>query len=304
MNTTHDGLKNSRRLAALLCVIFTGMAIYFYFTTRFYNDYYRLFGFYIKKRSLSLVTWMLALSMGRAGIPAYFPFPLKKTNASWAACVGIWCFFLAIPAVPFIRDMRNIRRTQNHRPTSDEQLGNISPLMMAAYKGDLQEMERLIKSGADVNARNNINNTALHFAAGAFPVQNRMYRGSPSAVAYLIAQGADVNAEDSVKNTPLIDAVMNNNLESVKILVAHGADVNKGLYQTALSLAVQEARPISDGKGGLEPFSAGRDIVIELLQHGADPNVMDTTGLTPLQMAEGHREADLVTALKDHGASK
>src|SRR5260370_16936700 len=124
-----------------------------------------------------------------------------------------------------------------------ERPGSLNPLMMSAYKGDLREMERLIENGAIVNARNDVNNTALHFAAGATHIQNQIYRGSPEAVTYLIEHGADVNAQNNAKITPLMDAVYNNNLESLKILIARGADVNKmsRYNETALSAAMIRA---------------------------------------------------------------
>jgi hypothetical protein len=245
MNTGDCEWKNSTRLAGFLCFVFTGLSIYSYYLAPNFNyGSYTVFRFHISKHSVGLMSWMLAMSMGRTWAPAYFPKPAKNTQANWLGCAIMWCSFLAIPTIPCILLIRQETHETSRaiHPTSAGFLGDISPLMMAAYKGDLQEIKRLIDNGANVNERNNVNNTALHFAAGAFPVQNlpgiqlspslqgesvlslgrstggnrisrpnRIYRGSPAAVAYLIEHGAYINAEDGVKNTPLIDAVMNNN---------------------------------------------------------------------------------------------
>ncbi len=298
MNMKSDKSLKSRGLYFLfLFCIFAGLSIFLRLTSS-YNDYYTLFGFHLQKQGLSSV--LLVAAMFAIFIPAYFTIPAKAAKVGLLVAFAVM-FFSAALIIPTM--LKFNRRVNNG--TLVERLGDIPPLMLAAYKGDLREMERLIKSGVNVNARNDVNNAALHFAAGATPIQNQIDRGSPAAVAYLIEQGADVNAQNNAKITPLMDAVINDNLESLRILIARGADVNKvSKYdESALSMAI--IRATSAAPLEPEPFIRRyRDIAIELLQHGADPNFKDFTGRTPLQTAEKFHEEGLVKELKDHGAKE
>ena len=67
-------------------------------------------------------------------------------------------------------------------------------LRYAASRGDLAEVERLLKAGADVNAKDNDGWTPLHMAAAFNP--------SPAVLEVLLKAGADPRAIDSDGKTP------------------------------------------------------------------------------------------------------
>jgi ankyrin repeat protein len=86
--------------------------------------------------------------------------------------------------------------------------------MHAAAFGDLQTMKLLIEEGADVNARNNANATALLWCAR-----------DPERARLLIEKGADVNAQSKQGRTPLmVAALKRGNSAIVALLLAKGAD--------------------------------------------------------------------------------
>lgn len=265
----------------LLYVAFAGSALYLLRTSD-YNDYYTFCGFHLQKTALGSLLLFVAIFV--VLVRSNFTVKTKVGKVVSRIAIAGYLLLLALPISTMLKFNRRV-----NSGILIERHGGTTPLMAAAYKGDLPEIKRLVKSGANVNVRNDVNNTALHFAAGATPIRNQIYIGDPSAVAYLIGQGADVNAQNNTGITPLMDAVINNNLESIKILVAHGADVNKvsKYNETALSMAV---------------IRRYRDIAFELIRHGADPNFKDFTGRTPIQTAEKYHEAGLVKELKDHGA--
>ena len=49
---------------------------------------------------------------------------------------------------------------------------------------------------------------------------------NPNVIEYLIQNGADVNAKTKDKCTPLYEAAFFNNIEAVKVLIAHKAKID------------------------------------------------------------------------------
>lgn len=88
--------------------------------------------------------------------------------------------------------------------------------------------------------------------------------------------------------SPLMFAVQKNDFESVKILLAYGADVNIcDADGSALAYAVRENR--------MRIFKL-------LLTYGADPNLAPTPDLLPLKIARKYNRREMVALLKQHNA--
>jgi ankyrin repeat protein len=87
-----------------------------------------------------------------------------------------------------------------------------TPLMMAALRGNLAAMSRLIERGAQVNRTGW---TPLHYAASG---------PSPRAVAFLLERGATVDARAPNGTTPLMLAARYGSEDSVALLLKKGAD--------------------------------------------------------------------------------
>lgn len=90
-----------------------------------------------------------------------------------------------------------------------------TPLIRAGFLGNLTITKELLKRGADINAKNDIGYTALHFAA---------QEGHVDVARQLLAQGADVDPLDVHGNTPLSNAVYNEQHLLVSVLIEAGAD--------------------------------------------------------------------------------
>ncbi|CAH8484520.1 unnamed protein product [Heterobilharzia americana] len=138
-------------------------------------------------------------------------------------------------------------------------------LRTAAWGGYSSIVELLIYYGADVNLSGSDGRTALRAAAWA---------GHVETVKCLLNAGVDVNKSDSEKRTALIAAAYMGHINVVEVLLKAGADVNHSDLdgRTALHVAafcVQKSDKHSD-------------IVACLLNHGANPNLPDSEGVTPL----------------------
>jgi len=146
-----------------------------------------------------------------------------------------------------------------------------SQLHLAAMEGDLEEIEKLVENGADVNAKKHNGDTPLHLAA--------IY-GYLEVVKYLVKKKADVNAKGNCGDTPLHFAAMNGHLNVVKFLVEKKADVNAkdNCGYTPLHFAA---------------VNGHLNMVTYLVLNGADVNAKDNCGDAPLRFAAeygGHLE--------------
>lgn len=88
-------------------------------------------------------------------------------------------------------------------------------IVIAARSGSYAQIERLIKQGVDVNAKDQYGNTALHFS---------VFNEDMEQVKLLIEAGADTTAKNSNGDTPLDIARGIQNQELVDFLISKGAD--------------------------------------------------------------------------------
>jgi ankyrin repeat protein len=108
-----------------------------------------------------------------------------------------------------------------------------TPLHWAAYADDLARVDRLVKSGAKVNAANDI---------GVTPLWAASLNGSAAIVARLLDAGADPNLALLSGETPLMAASRAGKAAVVDLLLAKGAnpDARGTRGQTALMWAVAQ----------------------------------------------------------------
>jgi len=118
-------------------------------------------------------------------------------------------------------------------------------LHKAAYQGDIESVNALLKKDIDPDERDSFGGTALHAA---------MFQKNTEIITLLIDHGLDVNAKGTSNGyTPLHDAVWANNIEAVKVLMAHGArtDIKAKDGLTPYQKAVQGKQ---DGDRALHEF--------------------------------------------------
>jgi ankyrin repeat protein len=89
-------------------------------------------------------------------------------------------------------------------------------LIAAARQNNLSEVLRLLRAGADANAKDGGDRTALYHAS---------HFGYVQVVQVLLEHGADIDAENRYGETPLHEACFNGQLLVVKSLLSGGADI-------------------------------------------------------------------------------
>lgn len=200
-----------------------------------------------------------------------------------------------------------------------------TPLFIAAQLGQTNIVQILLTAGADVTVENNEGRTPLSFAAES---------GSPETVKALLAAKADPNA--GTMDAPLLCAVDKNNLGCAELLLQADANPNvdglmhcpQGSYgsrwypeysailrsATPLWLAIQKhqlpmvqlllkykANPdvaqISEPPAMIFWALSNTNILQALLDAGANPNIKNNDGRTPLSVAVENGSLEAVKLL-------
>ena len=187
-------------------------------------------------------------------------------------------------------------------------------LAEAAARGDAGQVADLLEHGADVDERD---------ASGRTAVTAAVYAGSASTVRVLVDAGANVNLQDDSRanaflalgetgnvsvldevlrgdpdvgltnrfgGTALIPAAHRGHVEMVRALLARtGVDVDH--VNDPGWTALLEAVILCDGG------PANTEIVRMLLEAGADPDIADRDGVTPLEYASRSGYDDIAALL-------
>jgi ankyrin len=181
-------------------------------------------------------------------------------------------------------------------------LAGETPVMVASRSGKADVVEQLLAKGANANARAARGQTALMWAVA---------QKHPAVVKVLLAHGADVRARSDTwtqvmavpphglleynrsiphgGDTPLMFAARVGDLDSAKLLVTAGANVNDADAWGVSAMV-------------LAAHSGYRELVVYLLEKGADPNSA-AAGFTALHEAIMRRDEQMVAALLDRGAN-
>ena len=202
---------------------------------------------------------------------------------------------------------------------STAELAAYTGLHAAAATGDAAEIERLVKSGAALEARDANKRTPLHVA---------IFAHQPAAARALLKAGADANALDAQRYDIVTIAAVADDVEMLKLALAGGCkagNITSPYDGTALIAAAhlghdEVVRILIAAKAPLDHVNnLGWTAVIEsivlgdggkrhvatlaaLVQAGANVNLADRNGATPLALAKGRGYSEMVKILEAAGA--
>jgi ankyrin repeat protein len=142
----------------------------------------------------------------------------------------------------------------------------MSVLRRAVGMGDYEECQRIITTGVDLHEKFEYDNTVLHYATHNHRI-----------VELLLLSGADPNSKNNYGSTPLHCASAENNLDSIRVLVTHNAQ-----------LEIKDC----DGWSPLywATYRGIPEAVEALLSYGANPYSTDNNGDTIMVIAKTQKK--------------
>src|SRR6476620_3650747 len=189
----------------------------------------------------------------------------------------------------------------------------------AAAKGDVGELEKLVKSGAPIDSRDGHARTPLHVAA---------FMHKPDAARSLMRLGADVNALEAQEYDIVTIAAVADDVPMLKAALAGGGkatNITSPYQGTALIAAAhlghdEVVRTLIAAKAPLDHVNnLGWTALIEsivlgdggkrhtatlkaLVDAGANVNLADRSGETPLALAKKRGFGEMAKILQGAGA--
>lgn len=193
------------------------------------------------------------------------------------------------------------------------------------YQLPLNDLDLILKGGAEVNGKVSKGLRPLHYAA---------FVNSKEFVSFLIENGADVNLIDDIGYTPLHICARKGYHDVMKVLIENGATINfcsdddQNVQESTRALGYLTLEPLNiaidhnhvecvqllleSGARAVNKYFMGHEINLApldhlqcmklLIDHGADPNTCNRCGITPLMRACREQNVQAVRFLLRHGA--
>ncbi|KAG2186894.1 hypothetical protein INT44_003121 [Umbelopsis vinacea] len=189
---------------------------------------------------------------------------------------------------------------------------SLTALQLAAKVGNIDLVDLLLRKGAQMEARTKAGNTALHIAT--------KFNHSELA-AFLIQHGAQIESRNNEGHTPSQVAIMQGHANLLRLLIDLGGTLGKEyVKELELCYLAADAGQIEAVKAALEKVSTRSDrdyylkailfralrnkkpnVVLHLLDNGANIETKDDVGMTPLFMVG--EDTELLSALIHRGAN-
>ena len=166
-----------------------------------------------------------------------------------------------------------------------------TPLIIAAFNGNMDSVKILLEYKADIEARGTVKFDGEDFE-GSTPLWAAAIPGHLDVVKLLIERGADVDGRNVKNSTPLRAAAYHGRLGIVNCLIENGADVNAHNnfpHHTPLMVAC---------------YNGHMNVVTYLIERGANMDLQDKKGNTALHSAVHEGRLEIANKLLALGASK
>lgn len=224
--------------------------------------------------------------------------------------------FLLLSGCGFEKDSRPIHVEKESAKVGK---GLNEQLLAAAGRGNVDDINRLLEEGANINVQD---------TNGRTPVMIATYNNDAAAVKALIDAGADINMRDHMKYNVFLYAGAEGYIEILKLAIKAGADphitnryggvavipaserghvdvVKLLLTETDINVshvnnlgwtALIEAIILNNGG------KRQQEIIKLLIDHGADVNIPDREGVTPLEHTRNRGFKEIENMLLEAGA--
>jgi len=160
-----------------------------------------------------------------------------------------------------------------------------TPLMAATNGNHADTVQALIEAGADINIRDDRSDNPFLYAGA---------EGLLDILKLAIQAGADTKLTNRYGGTALIPAAERGHVEIVETLLTT-SDVNVNHVNNLGWTALMEAIVLSNGG------EKHQQIVRLLVEHGADLNIPDKDGVSPLQHARNRGYKEIERILQEAG---